>query len=140
MNETFEIKGKITIEIFGPRGKRVIKKDNLIVDVGKNTVRDLLANGTGNGISRMALGTGTTAASASDTGLEAQSYIKNISAKEISNKKIKARTFFTSGEVSGTFNEIGMFCSTTLFSRVVLGTAIVKAPDESLLLTWEITF
>ena len=140
MNEPFEIKGKITIEISGPRGKRVIKKDNLIVDVGKNVVRDLLANGSGNGISRMALGTGTTAASASDTDLEAQSYIKNISTKETSNKKITARTFFTSGEVSGTFNEIGMFCSTTLFSRVVLGTPIVKAPDESLLLTWEITF
>lgn len=140
MNEPFEIKGKITIEISGPRGKRVIKKDNLIVDVGKNVVRDLLANGTGNGISRMALGTGTTAASSSDTGLEAQSYIKNISTKEVSNKKITARTFFSSIEVSGTFNEIGMFCSTTLFSRVVLGTAIVKAPDESLLLTWEITF
>ncbi|HPD38941.1 MAG TPA: hypothetical protein PK411_11420 [Mesotoga infera] len=140
MNEPFEIKGKITIEISGPRGKRVIKKDNLIVDVGKNVVRDLLANGTGNGISRMALGTGTTAASSSDTGLETQSYIKNISTKEKSNKKITARTFFASGEVSGTFSEIGMFCSTTLFSRVVLGTAIVKAPDESLLLTWEITF
>ena len=140
MNENFTINGRVTIIVIGPRGCRRYVKNNLVVDAGKNLVRDLLNGGSGNAISRIALGTGTTAASASDTGLESQSFIKNITQKVISTKQILSKLFITTSEISGTFNEAGLFASTTLFSRVVLDVAIVKASDESLYLEWELNF
>lgn len=140
MNEDFKIKGRLTAIVIGPRGIRRHQQSNLIVDTGKNLVRDLLNSGSGLPISKISLGTGTTAATAADTALEAETFSKNITQKVLSAKQILCKLFVTTSEVAGTFNEAGLFAGTTLFSRLVLGTPIVKAPDESLYLEWEINF
>ncbi len=140
MNEIFSMSGAARFVVFGPRGIRKYEYKNLIVDAGKNVVRDLLNSGSGLALSRIALGTGTTAATAADTGLEAQTFIKNITEKVVSSKQVLCKMFIRTGDISGTFNEAGLFAGTTLFSRIVLGTAIVKASDESLYVEWEINF
>jgi len=140
MDEILKMSGAARFVVFGPRGIRKYECKNLIVDAGKNVVRDLLNAGSGLALSRIAFGTGTTAATTADTGLEAQTFIKNITEKVVSSKQVLCKLFVSSGEVSGTFNEAGLFASTTLFSRIVLGTAIVKASDETLYIEWEINF
>lgn len=138
MNETFSMSGTARFVVFGPRGIRKYEYKNLIVDAGKNVVRDLLNAGSGFALSRIAFGTGTTAATAADTGLENQTFIKNITDKVVSSKQVLCKLFVSTGDVSGTLNEAGLFAGTTLFSRIVLGTAIVKASDETLYVEWEI--
>lgn len=140
MNETLSMSGTARFVVFGPRGIRKYEYKNLIVDAGKNVVRDLLNSGSGLALSRIAFGTGTTAATAADTGLEAQTFIKNITNKVTSQNQLLCKLFVSTVEVSGTFNEAGLFAGTTLFSRIVLDTAIVKASDETLYAEWEINF
>lgn len=140
MNDPFIMKGKVKIKIEGKRGTRTYEQNNLIVDSGKNVVRDLLRAGSGIALSRIALGTGTTSATVSDTGLETQVFIKNITSKDVADKTLLCKLFVTTTEVSGTFNEVGLFAGSTLFSRIVLLTPIEKAADETLYLEWEITF
>jgi len=140
MNEDFRIEGRLTAVVIGPRGIRKHQQSNLIVDAGKNLVRDLLNSGSSFAISKIGLGTGTTAAAATNVALESETFNKNITQKVISAKQILCKLFVATSEVTGTFSEAGLFAGTTLFSRLVLGTPIVKAADESLYLEWEINF
>ena len=138
MNETFSMSGTARFVVFGPRGIRKYEYKNLIVDAGKNVVRDLLNAGSGFALSRIAFGTGTTAATEADTGLEAQTFVKNITEKVVLSKQIICKLFVSTGDFSGTFSEAGLFASTTLFSRIILTTPIIKASDETLYIEWEI--
>jgi len=144
-----KLRGHVRIEVRNAKGEvvRVYEKDNLIVDAGKNLLRDFLKGDSVQGLSRLALGTGTTQASASDTALENETYRQAFSDIAVENGLLRLTTFISSSATSGDFTEFGLFGngaddtsgSGTLFSRVVYSTPVSKSSAESLTVQWDIT-
>ena len=143
------LKGHVKITVKNANGEvvRVFEKDNLIVDAGRNLLRDFLKGDAVSGLTRLALGTGTTDASNGDTQLENETYRQAFSDVAVENGLLRLTTFITSTATSGDFTEFGLFGngaddtanSGTLFSRVVYSTPVSKSTAESLTVQWDIT-
>jgi hypothetical protein len=98
----------------------------------------------------IALGTGTTAPSASDTTLETETVRKAASDQAVTSATGKITVFFNSSEVSGSYGEIGLFSnglaltasvsadSGVLNSRVL--EAIALGAGENLTATFNMTY
>jgi hypothetical protein len=98
----------------------------------------------------IALGTGTTAPSASDTTLDTETVRKAVSDASRNTTTGKITVFFNSSEVSGTYEEIGLFSNgknvtasgsadTGILNSRVLNTITLGA-GENLTVTFNITF
>ncbi len=92
-----------------------------------------------------ALGTSSTAAALGDTQLGAETFRKAIASKTFSANKAYYTAFYTADEVSGTFEEIGLFInggplanSGILWSHIVQ--QIVKTAVQTLTIDYEDTF
>ena len=92
-----------------------------------------------------ALGTGSTAPAAGDTQLQTEAYRKLLSSQTYANNKAYYTAFYTAAEVSGTFDEIGLFIngsaaanSGILWDRSLLH--IVKQITQTLTIDYEDTF
>ena len=145
-----KLKGHVRIEVKNSKGQviRVYEKDNLIVDAGKNLLRDFLKGDAVSGLTRFALGTGTVDASSGDTKLGNEVYRQAFSDIAVENGLLRLTTFISSTATSGDFTELGLFGngaddtvdSGTLFSRVVYSTPVSKSSTESLTVQWDISF
>jgi len=94
-------------------------------------------------VDKSALGTGTAAPVAGDTGLATEVYRKSIASQSYSANVAYNTAFYTAAEVSGTFKEHGIFANNaTLISRVLLNapTGIVKTLTNTLTIEHETTF
>lgn len=92
-----------------------------------------------------ALGSGTTPPAAGDTQLQTETYRKLLSSWTYSGNKAYYTAFYTAAEVSGTFDEIGLFINGTatansgnLWDRSLL--TIVKSSTQTLTIDYEDTF
>jgi hypothetical protein len=123
----------------------VIRKHNITCTVGKNSVASRFAGNDTGKITYMAVGTGTSSPSASDTTLQTELTRKQISIRTPSGATCAFRTFFNSSEANGTLKEIGLFGddasatadSGTLFARASIDKE--KTSSETLTLDWEAT-
>jgi len=76
----------------------------------------------------IALGTGTTAPSASDTVLDTETVRKAASDQSTTSATGKITTFFNSSEVSGTYEEIGLFSNgLALTASVTTDTGVLNS-------------
>jgi len=125
---------------------RVTRKKNLITQSGLNMLAALLINETTNDIPiHLALGTGTTAAAAGDTKLEAEGLRKAVSAKTRQANMVRLRTYFLASEANGDWQECGIFLAGTdqkdsgmLFNRLV--TPVSKASNTALTIEVRLAF
>jgi hypothetical protein len=128
--------------------QEVRRHKNLITQAGLNFLAALLINEYPNDIPiHLAMGTGTTPASAGDTKLQAEGIRKFVSAKTRQANLLRLRVFFGASEANGTWNELGIFLAGTdlpdngtLFNRLLPPGGISKASNTVLTVEARITF
>lgn len=120
---------------------------NITTTIGRNVLaRRLSGNTTYTGIvNYTALGTNNTAPAITDTQLGTETYRKALSSGTYSNNIAYLETFYTAAEVSGTFEEYGMFIdgnaaanSGQIFNRFIQ--TITKSVVETMNVQSTVTF
>lgn len=146
MKSTIEVKGHISIKVFDKDGnlKSRLDKQNTIVTVGKTYLATWLAAASqaGKFMSYVGLGSGTTAANASDTTLESAVGSRALGTLSSASNVWQNVATFGPGEATGTITEAGLFTASTagtMFARQVFS-AQPKQADDTLELTWTVTF
>lgn len=145
MNEGMKLKGHIHITLKGEDGQVKEERDinNVVVTVGKTYLATWLTAATQSDyfMSWIGLGSGVTAANASDTDLETPLDDRlQGSLSSVSNVWTNTCTF-GAGESTGTVSEAGLFSavtSGTMFAHQVF-TPIPKGASDVLDITWSVT-
>lgn len=139
------LKGRFIVELIGEDGSRKTVRivENVVVSVGKSYLAEWLTQPTQSDpfMSYIALGTGSTAASASDTSLETELSTRVQGTLSFDGPIWQNQAFFGSGVDTGTIAEAGIFSDVsggTMMARQTF-TPIVKGAGEGVLVTWQIT-
>lgn len=136
--ENFKLHGAMTLIIKRANGDvETVHKDNIIVDVGFDFVADAIGKAASRPgvMSHIALGTGTTAAAAGQTGLVTE--LDRNAATYAHTAGTKTFTFtaeFPAGDATGAITEAGVFnaaANGVMFDRVVFP-VVNKGADDSL--------
>ena len=124
INDGLKMKGRLTIAL---NDEVVQEVDNLVVTAGKNYVADRMKNNS-TVMSHMAIGTGTSAAGASDTTLGSESARTTLTSATVSSNTIVYVDTFAAGSgtvllMAGGFNASsgGTMLCRTVFSVVNKG-------------------
>lgn len=143
--ENTKIKGSLILTLKHKDGSvEVRRKDNLILDVGF----DFIANAIGNANSRpavigyIAVGTGTTAVSASQTSLVTELARKAATYSHTTGTKVFSfTTYFAAGEATGAITEAGVCNASSggIFLDRVTFAVINKAADDELTTNFQFT-
>ena len=144
--DEMKLKGRFLVELFGKDGNRkeVRLVDNVVVTVGKSFLADWLTQATQADyfMRYLALGTGTTAASATDTALETELATRVAGTLTDSTNVWQNQATFGPGVDTGAITEAGIFSASvagTMFARQVFP-VVNKGAGDSLQLTWQVTF
>lgn len=144
--EPINVKGHIRLELYGPDGslKQLVDKDNVVVTVGKNYLANWLTAGTQSTpfMSYVALGTGTTAAAASDTALQTELSTRVQGTLTNSTNVWQNQATFGPGVNTGALTESGLFSASsggTMFARQVYP-VVNKQAGDTIVFTWSVTF
>ena len=138
MDEGMQIKGSLTLVLAKPSGEvEVVHKDNIIVNVGFDFIADAIGKAASrpNVMGFIALGTGTTAAAATQSALVNE--IDRNAATYAHTAGTKTFTFsadFLAGDSTGALTEAGVFNAATggiMLDRVVFP-VVNKGADDSL--------
>jgi len=144
ISEKLKIAGEVSLVLTGPDGK--VKEDithrNLVVDTGTAFIASRMG-GTGDAVmSHMAIGSGTTAANASDTDVETILGVREaIDSATVTDNQIVYVCGFEAGEGTGAVTEAGLFNASTggsMLCRTVFP-VVNKQADDVLTVTWTIT-
>ena len=145
VREFIPITGEVFLELVDGYGKL---KDyqhvtNLVVDAGESHIADRLSTSpTGNAMSHMAIGTGSTAAAFGDTALGAETDRNALtSATDSANVVTYVGTWAAGDGTNAALREAGIFnaASTgTMLARAVYAN-IDKQAADSLTITWTVT-
>jgi hypothetical protein len=138
IEEGMNIKGAITLLLAKASGEvEVVHKENIIVNGGFDFVADAIGNASSRPgvMGWIALGTGTTAAAATQTALVTE--IKRNAATYAHTSGTKVFTFtasYPAGDATGAITEAGVFNAASvgsMFDRVVFP-VVNKGADDSL--------
>jgi hypothetical protein len=123
-------------------GEVVLEKKNLIVQVGKNFLASAIINSSTSPFVGMAIGTGTTAASTSDTTLETEIARAAFTTSSVSTNVVSLSNTYAAGTGTGSISEAGIFTNATsggtMLSHVVFS-SIGKGALDTLTINWTIT-
>lgn len=121
---------------------RVQELHNLVVLTGRNLIRDAIYGDTISPLSRFAVGTGSTAAVASDTALSNEVWRDVFTSKTKSSAAIDIKYFLTSTTANGnTLSEAALFTTDgTAYARVVLSDPIAKTASVAVLFAWTLSW
>jgi hypothetical protein len=125
MNESLKLRGIWTIREYNEKGEllNTIVKENMVVDDGLNLVLSRLNSNSLDFIDYIAVGTGSTTASASDTALETELLRKQATDKSLTGNELSVQTSFGTAEAIGDWREAGVFTASssgTMLNRVNL--------------------
>ena len=113
---------------------------NLVVDSGLNLIRDRLAGTSALFPTHLAVGTGSTAASAAQTTLVTEVFRDALTSTTTASKAVTFKYYLASGSANGnTIREIGLFTASsggTMVARAVLASPIVKTSSVTATFTW----
>ena len=144
IKEKIKLKGRVKIIAKDKNGKVKDKReiDNLIVAVGKDYLASWLATDPQSGtfMKYIAIGTGTTAPTSSDTALQAETDRAAGTLSSSGNSWKNTATITLSA--SAAITEAGLFSASTggtMFSRVTFS-AVNLSAGESITIEWTVTF
>jgi len=143
-NDGVKITGFVTLKIFDKEGVLKDKREisNLVVTTGKNHIADRLSSTPGeNPMTYMAIGTGTTPVTISDTQLETQLDRNLITSIVDVNNTVTYTGNWAAGDGTGTITEAGIFNAAingVMLARTVFSPT-VKGVGDSLQITWVLT-
>ena len=137
-NSGLAMKGRLTIAI---NDEVVQEIDNLVVTTGKAYVASRMKDASATAMSHMAVGTGSTAAAASDTALGNESARVALTSTTVSGADVVYVATFGAGVGTATLTEAAILnasSSGTMLCRTVYGT-ITKGASDSMTVTWTVT-
>ena len=144
LNEGLKLKGDVGIVVKDKDGniKDERQINNLVVNTGLAYITSRMVGTDDNVMSHMALGSGTTAASATNTDLESQ--LGNREALDSSTDSANTVTYvasFEAGDATGAVTEAGLFNASSagvMLCRTVFD-VVNKQADDTMTVTWTIT-
>jgi hypothetical protein len=138
--DNFKLTGKLKIEL---NDEVVAEVPNIVVNDGKDFVASRMKNTTDAAMSHMAIGTGSTAAAASDSALgsELAGSRTALTSTTVTNNDIVYVATFGAGTGTGAVTEAGIFnasSSGTMLCRTVFS-VVNKGSADSMTITWTVT-
>lgn len=138
--DNFKLTGKLKIEL---NDEVVAEVPNIVVNDGKDFVASRMKNTTDAAMSHMAIGTGSTAAAASDSALgsELAGSRTTLTSTTVTNNDIVYVATFGAGTGTGAVTEAGIFnasSSGTMLCRTVFS-VVNKGSADSMTITWTVT-
>ena len=133
-----EMKGHLTIAL---NGEVVQEVDNLVVTAGKGFVASRMAGTSANVMSHMAIGTGSTAAVASDTALGSEAARTALTSTNVSGAVVTYVDTFAAGTGTGAITEAAILNASsggTMLCRTVFS-VVNKGASDSMTITWTVT-
>ena len=138
INDGLKLKGKLAISL---NGKIIQEVDNLVVTAGKGYVASRMKDTTATAMSHMAIGSGSTAAAASDTALGNQLGRVALTSTTVSNAVVTYVASFPAGTGTGAVTEAGILNASsggTILCRTVFS-VVNKGASDSMTVTWTVT-
>jgi hypothetical protein len=137
-NSALAMKGRLTIAI---NDEVVQEIDNLVVTTGKAYVASRMKDASASAMSHMAVGTGSTAAAASDTALGNESARVALTSTTVSGADVVYVATFAAGTGTAALTEAAILnasSSGTMLCRTVFA-VINKGASDSMTVTWTVT-
>ena len=138
INDGLKLTGKLKIAL---NGETVQEVDNLVVTAGKGYVASRMKDATATAMSHMAIGSGSTAAAASDTALGNQLGRVALTRTAVSNAVVTYTATFGAGTGTGAVTEAGILNASsggTMLCRTVFS-VVNKGASDSMTITWTVT-
>lgn len=138
INDDLKLKGKLAIAL---NGEVVQEIDNLVVTDGKEYVASRMKDATATAMSHMAIGSGSTAAAASNSALGNQLGRVSLTSTTVSGAVVTYVATFGAGTGTGAVTEAGLFnaaSSGTMLCRTVFS-VVNKGSADSMTITWTVT-
>jgi hypothetical protein len=132
------MKGRLTIAI---NDEVVQEVDNLVVTTGKGYVASRMKDATATAMSHMAIGTGSTAAAASDSALGSESARVALTSTSVSGADVTYVATFGAGTGTAAITEAAILnasSSGTMLCRTVFA-VVNKGASDSMTVTWVVT-
>jgi len=138
INDDLKLKGKLAISL---NGEVVQEVDNLVVTAGKGYVASRMKDATATAMSHMAIGSGSTAAAASDTALGNELGRVSLTSTTVSSAVVTYVATFGAGTGTGAVTEAALLnasSSGTMLCRTVFS-VVNKGSADSMTITWTVT-
>ena len=141
-NDNSKATGKLTVEIKNDKGVVIETREvkNLVVDDGLEYIADRMKNNS-TVMSHMAIGTGSTAAAASDTALGTEAARQALTSTTVTANAVAYVASFGAGTGTGAITEAGILNAAsggTLLCRTVFS-VVNKGASDSMTITWTVT-
>ena len=138
LNDDLKLTGKLTIAINGETVKEV---PNLVVTAGKGYVASRMKDTSATAMSHMAIGSGTTAAGASQTALVSELARTGLTSTTVSGADIVYVDTFAAGTGTGAVTEAAILNASsggTMLCRTVFS-VVNKGANDAMTITWTVT-
>jgi len=138
LNDGLKLTGKLTIAL---NDEIVQEVPNLVVTAGKEYVASRMKDTSASAMSHMAIGTGSTAAAASQTALGSESARTGLTSTTVSGADIVYVDTFAAGTGTGAITEAGIFNASsggTMLCRTVFS-VVNKGASDAMTITWTVT-
>tara|TARA_Y100001973_G_scaffold103198_1_gene169933 strand:- start:252 stop:677 length:426 start_codon:yes stop_codon:yes gene_type:complete len=138
INDDLKLKGKLQIAL---NGETVQEVDNLVVTAGKGYVASRMKDASATAMSHMAIGSGSTAAAASQTALGTQLGRVSLTSTSVSGAVVTYVATFAAGTGTGAVTEAALLnasSSGTMLCRTVFS-VVNKGANDSMTITWTVT-
>jgi hypothetical protein len=138
LNDGLKLTGKLTIAL---NDEIVQEVPNLVVTAGKEYVASRIKDASATAMSHMAIGTGSTAAAASQTALGSESARTGLTSTTVSGADIVYVDTFAAGTGTGAITEAGIFNANsggTMLCRTVFS-VVNKGASDAMTITWTVT-
>ena len=138
VNDQLKMKGKLQIRL---NDEVVQEVDNIVVTAGKGYVASRMKDATATAMSHMAIGSGSTAAAASDTALGNQLGRVALTSTTVSNAVVTYVASFPAGTGTGAVTEAAILNASsggTMLCRTVFS-VVNKGAQDSMTVTWTVT-
>lgn len=141
--ENLKASGSLRVVITGSDGKIKEEREfkNLVVNTGLAYVASRMVGTAANVMSNMALGSGTTAASATDTALQSELGRVALASGTAAANVVTYTATFPPATATGAVTEAGIFnagSAGTMLCRTVFA-VVNKGSDDAMSVTWTIT-
>jgi hypothetical protein len=143
----FKLSGRYFAKLYGPDGslKKEISGHNVVTTVGKEFMASFLSSAAAAATTftarYIAIGTGVSAESASDTGMGTEAARHTGTVSYISGQIFQVTATFAAGAGTGAITEYGLFSSATAGTLVSRDTeaAVNKGASDTLTVTYQMT-
>ena len=138
VNAQLKMKGKLQIRL---NDEVVQEIDNIVVTAGKGYVASRMKDATATAMSHMAIGSGSTAAAASDTALGNQLGRVALTSTTVSAAVVTYVASFPAGTGTGAVTEAGILNAASggsMLCRTVFS-VVNKGASDSMTVTWTVT-